>query len=417
MKNIEKIIKFCDYGLKFSLIFYILCAIVTTSGVEIASCFLFLFWLIRTIISRKLYIPHFSLNIFILILITVIFISTIFSPCFLKSLNKFKLIIGQIGFYFLCLTTLKDSKQINQLLLILKITVFLSCLFGLWQYFFKIDLFAHGFERISSNAIRIQSTLDAPNAFGGSLAMLIPLVFSSILYKKNKFRYGILFFLMLINLIFTFSRGSYIAAIGSIIILVILSKRKISSTLVYLLILILLIISSLLFFSSSFKARIYSILQVELNQNRIHLFKGAIEMFKQRPLLGIGPGNFLFFYTQQHNLQKTEVPLGERVNSCHNNFLQLAAEGGIFALISFILVLSVFFYQALKVLYNLKNQDTHLHTIILGIIGGVVAFTIHGLVDYTFGLVSTSHLFWFFLAISCIIKKEHHNAKIKNSFI
>lgn len=104
---------------------------------------------------------------------------------------------------------------------------------------------------------------------------------------------------------------------------------------------------------------------------RILIWRGTLEMIRERPWRGIGIGTFEWGFPRFR-----PEGLNERANFSHNDYLQMAAEMGVLApLVMWAMVFVV-------VHRGLFNKDAPLETV--GCATGVFSVALHGLVDFNF---------------------------------
>ena len=92
----------------------------------------------------------------------------------------------------------------------------------------------------------------------------------------------------------------------------------------------------------------------------------------------------------------------------HNIFLQIAAEMGIMGLAIFIWLIFVVYKEGLS---YIKSSESPMSNIVVGLIGGITAFLIHGLVD---AACLGNHLFlifWFLAGLVVAIRKMEPETK------
>lgn len=112
-------------------------------------------------------------------------------------------------------------------------------------------------------------------------------------------------------------------------------------------------------------------------QQHSHLFRlltwrGTWEMFCAHPLFGTGAGTFPYIYLRYAQAGFTQM--------AHNSFLQIAAEGGLVALLAFLWLGGVMGREALRALGALR--DPLRQAVGLATLSALVGFTLHNLLDY-----------------------------------
>ncbi len=202
----------------------------------------------------------------------------------------------------------------------------------------------------------------------------------------------ILFFLP--YFLFSYSRSAYVALTGVLLIMLINFYRtrmmKISSARIGIT-LIVLVLSGLFMFSvvrSGTNTRFSQVTKVLVEKNalsfkdpygsRIDYLREGILSAIEKPLFGVGPGNFYLA-----SIKYTKVP-GLWTHTAHNIFLEILVENGILAGAVFVLIIfellrrsekNLFFFLALALLLNFQTDYTYriyslflLFFVLLGII-------------------------------------------------
>ncbi len=131
---------------------------------------------------------------------------------------------------------------------------------------------------------------------------------------------------------------------------------------------------------------------VELPPNRLTLWRVAAKMFLDRPVLGVGPDNFRQLYGQY-----TGEQIWNRAIHANNLYFEILADlgivgGGVF----FWLMISL--GRALHAAFHQARRDPF-EPWVLGLIGSLTAFLVHGLLDYFLEFTSIYLVFWMILAL------------------
>ncbi|MCF8009200.1 MAG: O-antigen ligase family protein [Halanaerobiales bacterium] len=172
---------------------------------------------------------------------------------------------------------------------------------------------------------------------------------------------NVLYILIVISgLIITDSRGSLVGtAVGSLILSVFVSYKIIG------------LLSSLVIFSliinNDYYQRVISIFSLEnrYNDMRLKVYQGTLNMIKDHPLFGVGPGNFLSVYP------KYKLP-GETINamSPHSNYLNIISGWGIIGGLFFF---GWIFYTIIK---NIIGIDNNYKKILIAVLIGFWAHVV-----------------------------------------
>ena len=201
----------------------------------------------------------------------------------------------------------------------------------------------------SSVFMRSIGSFPDPNTFGFYLAFVIPL---ALLVKEKYFK--IIGGMLILALLFTFSRGAYIGAIISLIILLFLNlkfkikneKLRIKFFKFKVPIILFFVFCSFLLIISPIGTRFFSSFDFQDKgvSERLEIWSQAVNVIKKNPVLGVGIGN----YVERVDLFSEQRGYRSPIHA-HNIYLQITAELGIIGLI---LYLTIFIF-ALKKLYCL----------------------------------------------------------------
>jgi O-antigen ligase len=157
------------------------------------------------------------------------------------------------------------------------------------------------------------------------------------------------------------------------------------------------------------RSRVISIvdLQDHSNRDRIYMVYSGIKIFQDRPWTGVGSNNIQKVIAG--NEKRYRHPLAEQVNlHLHNNFLQILAERGIFALASFILACIFIILQLIKLL---KTRTGEWRAITVGVLFAFVGFLVAGLFEYNFGDSEIKFILFYFLSLPFLnLQGEEHVA-------
>lgn len=149
--------------------------------------------------------------------------------------------------------------------------------------------------------------------------------------------------------------------------------------------------------------------------DRGELWKAAVAMIGERPLLGAGPGTFRLRYGNYLGWDRWD----ERVHA-NNIYLELGATTGLIGLAAFVgLVGFVLFRQLRPILTRPAGGDQALDDprwmFRAALVGAVVAFLVHGLVDYFLGFNPTAGLFWALLGVGVGIALARPGGRVSSS--
>ena len=364
--------------------------------------------LIHTIIKNKYKFKLDIKTILLLIFIISLLISLIFSITYkgYTFTNLYKFIVLPLILYLLSLFNI-DNKKINKSILI---TAIIISLFGISQYIFNFELTTHGIEKYIGSIGRIKSTFLIATIFDKYLSIIIIyILYLLINNKENKYLLIITYILSFISLCLTYSRtGLLITLINlTIIVLYLLYKKKY----IYLLIIpitigIMLIIPGekyvLKSIDSVFNSKIKEIINkkennIEKTNNDNQIETGndysvisresymdvAKKIIKNKPITGIGIGNYTYIYENQNVNDYIKDTINYHYLYPHNMYYQLAAEIGIIGLITFYLLF----------IYILgDNKNIYSYLLLLIILASSITESIFYIKDIAYFIVIMSNL-------------------------
>lgn len=343
-----------------------------------------------------------KLSIFLFILLGIMLLSTIYAVDKKIALSESARFITYIFMYFIIKYEFNNKKQINILLGCYIVISFILGSIGIVQHFTG---FALTEKFIKTNAFgtgtRIASTFFNPNAYGAYLILIVfPMIMMSI-YEKNKKKktgYFLLSILLITNLLMTFSRNALLGfGLGVLVLGLIYSIKLIFALGGF---------SILISFIPSVFQRVMDITSSAQNESRIKLWKTAIMMIKEHPIMGVGNGNFVTRYNE-YVLKYKELKYQSYQNyPSHNSYLKIQSELGIMGIVSFLGVVVITLFRVKK-LYS-TTTDKFYKPFYMGVMASMIAFLFMNLSDNLFFAPKATTYFWFLLATSEALLNVRH---------
>lgn len=114
------------------------------------------------------------------------------------------------------------------------------------------------------------------------------------------------------------------------------------------------------FLSILFKEKMSRLYNLESIQERIALWKNTVNLIGEHPWFGVGPGNWQFAYLKSglNHFPVEKVRLGiTTFQRPHNDFLWIASESGVPAVLFFIAVFGIVIYYGVQILIKYPNQS------------------------------------------------------------
>ena len=245
---------------------------------------------------------------------------------------------------------------------------------------------------------RPETMFGNPNKLAGFLILVLPFIISGIFaFKENiklKFAGFVIALLTVIALLISGSRGAVLGLCGAYFIAMLLIEAK-----KYKLKQILISAFVLMVIFAAVCGVIYNVYAEALvrgyDMERVYLWKGAANMFKDYPVFGVGTDNFNKFYVAEYI---DPLATAKHLSSPHNIFLLYLSERGLVAGLPFILMVIFQMYCTGK---NLLKDNLHINFWVLAGFVSVAGMAIHGIFDTQLTMRAYSLMYWFLYGIAC----------------
>lgn len=266
---------------------------------------------------------------------------------------------------------------------------------GIWQLYFGKDLY-RGFDYAIQEGMflpRISASFPHTNIFAAYLILFLPLALSLFLhFMKIQFKrliFLIIFILGSFCLFFTFGRGAAIGLLTAILFIAILKRSKAA----FLFLMAAIIIAPIIMPApiKKWAREAGPIRYIILNPERIGDYRNAMNMIKHNWLLGVGVNTYVL-NKDKYKIRDGASDIGNAGYS-HNIYMQMAAEIGIFGLISFLFLIFGLFRFSLKKLPKIK--DPLFKSITVGLLAGIIAFLVNGFTETVLYYPKVAVLFWY----------------------
>lgn len=377
-KSFEEIVLYLSFAF---FLFFIPISIAISQFFLFLSFLVWIYLLIRN--KTKFEFPSVFIPLIAYSFFTIL--STIFSVDFITSLKDLKELL-----LFLIVPVLfnsfKNEKPLISFNYALSFSIILSFLVSFAQ-----------FKGITFPQERVSGFLGHYMTQSGIILLFLCLSLSMIFIEKKLikiFWIGI-FILSLILLLMTYARSAWIGTFFAISTILILFRPK------FLIVVIPLLILIILLSPISVKRRFISILDLkdETNRDRIHMVIAGTKIISKYPLFGSGPDTVRLIYSKY----KPEGAIRNNPH-LHNNVLQIFAEKGIFAVISWLW----FIILALKKNWEIfkRGKEGFFEFSALGAIGAITGLFISGLFEYNFGDSEVKMLFLYIITHPLLIFKK-----------
>ena len=408
------------YFLEFLIYLLPISIVIGNSAINILTFIISTIYLLLILNKKIDYKEYKKFNLIFLCLSILFLINIFFSIDQHYSIIKF---LGIVKYYLLMMAILFCLEKINHFCeFFLKILFLLLIIVGidtLIQFFFGEDIL--GYKVLESHGRRLSGPFGDEYVVGAFISKLI--FIAILLFKDIKFRfYNILILtLFFIIVILTNERAASVMFCITLVFYFILnpnfSIRKKIFKLFFLLLLLISIFNINPQLKKHFIERTFD--QIGITKNNPEYLHNsfwdsqwgahyltAIEIFKNRPLLGSGIDTFRFECKKKEYEKINSVEYQNRCNTHpHNIYLEILSETGIFIFISF-----VFFniYIFLKLAKNYFHKKKYSHEILINLCSYFILFNP---LQTTGSFFSTWNgvFYWIIIAFSFYIIRKLEN--------
>ena len=235
---------------------------------------------------------------------------------------------------------------------------------------------------------RIFSTLANPNFFGAFIVFTSGIIAAEFLRTRKK---ALLMLLVigLVDLIFTESKGAWLAYAGMIVLGTFAYTNCISTVKKHLKKINIVAITCLLLAAGA--AGVYSVKRFQSISFRTYTWLSALEMTKDSPVLGTGPGSFKIVYPAYRRAQIFYIENAHNTETAHaeNEYLEQAATGGVIGLALFLWLMSFLLIGTYK---NMQRTDETTSRMLLGYGAALAGILLHSVVDISVHFASSGTL-------------------------
>jgi len=373
--------------------------------------------------EKKHLVTSFDVPVFLYIAIAGL--SVAFSSLFMPSLKGYAKMLIYFSGYLTFINVFKSHpKKIIYLMAILAITGSLEAIYAVYQQVVGVEPLAAWQDMTDVNPEqlmnRVYGTLKPfnPNLLAGYLVAVFSSAFGLgfwLLSRKKNVLSLVSFagaMTILLALIFTGSRGAYMATFTMFCVFVPVSGHIIwhdyghikwlkKLWLAGIALSVVSVIIAILI-SPALQHRVLSIFALRddsSNSYRLNVYASSIKMFLDNWITGIGPGNTTF-----RLIYGLYMITGYDALGAYSIPLEVAVELGIFGLLAFGWMIMLSFIKAAKYLVN--NNSVSDKIIVSSCIIGITGLMTHGLVDTVWYRPQINLIFWMLIAILAIITSD-----------
>jgi len=356
-------------------------------------------WLGRMLSLGRVDFVHTPLNLPFFLYVVTLVISVLFSPFKVHSLLALKeewlLLI-----FFLIVNNVKEEVKVEKLLTILISVSALVGFYAIWQHYFGMDLYRNKLLEPRGEVFLSLGLFDHHLTFGGYYMLTFLLASVIFLNVKRSGVFRIIDFLAPIvlgfSLVFSYARSAWLGAVAGVLAFGFLKGGKF----IWFLILGMIFLCLLVYVIEPTSWE--RIGEIDLSKDkpestRIRLWQTSINMIKDKPIWGIGLGNFSKLFDRY----KME---GVYDTTCHphNDFLNVAVNSGILGLVAYLSIWAIFLYSTIKTAFkNKKNNFSH--SVQMGGVITIAAFLFAGLLQCYYTDAEVNMLIMFILGLTTVL--------------
>lgn len=342
-----------------------------------------------------------------------------------------------------------NKKKVKKLLVAGVLSAFVVALWGIPAHFGKDpncliltgSLNSACWQKDFDPTLRIFSTLGQPNWLASYLILILPIALSLIFTFKQtgtKLIFLTISQTLFLAFIFTNSRSGALGLVASLVIfLLLLGKGTIKNNSGWLASSFVFFISLTVIFGTTLSSRIKEAVNqkpvnpiqntqsanaqnsapkgpTESGQIRIIVWKGALNVIKNNPILGTGPETFAYSYYQNRPLAHNQTTEWNFFyNKAHNELLNIFANTGILGVSSFLLFLTTALYSLYKGAKSQTEQTSGILT--KAAIAAIVGFQIS--IFFGFSTVASQTTMFLILPFALILGGQNKMRGVSLNFL
>lgn len=307
-------------------------------------------------------------------------------------------LICLISLYFMISNLIASPKAIRSLTGIMIISMAISAVFGIYQYYFgTVNADWFGSSTLYEAGRAVTSSFDNPNIFASYIILTFPLLLS-VIFSRGKGPITRAFSLLTLcaaaaALVFTRSTFAAIACVVSIAVVIFLMNKKIIIAYIAAAFILPAAAGYLPESVKSYASSIFSSLS-KVTEHRTDIWSAAAGMIKDNPICGIGIGekSFSTMYSSYSSGGVKWAP------HSHSLFLQIPTWTGFVGLAIFIFAIFLVFSEVYH--YSRTGRSNNMKTVSSAALCGIFAALIMGLtcnIWYNFRLFA---YFWIIAALA-----------------
>jgi len=336
---------------------------------------------------------------------------------------SFKFLLAKMWYigpmFFLLVHIFKKKENMDKFILLYVLSLMIVIIYTVIQHS------GFGFDKQSGHVV-MKPFFKDHTSYGAVIAMFLPVIVGKLFSGSAKLYLRIFmvsaFIVILVGLILSYTRAAWVSVIaGAAIFFVLWLRIKLNAILATLVLMIgfFFVFQDQILInlerndqdsSDNLTEHAESISNVSTdasNLERLNRWNCALEMWKERPILGWGPGVYQFVYAPfQRSNDLTIISTNNAdLGNAHSEYLGPLSEQGLPGMLIMIALVYLVTAMSFRMYFTQTNKETRV--LLTSVYIGLMTYFIHGLVNNYLDSDKASVPFWGFLAILVAIDLFH----------
>ena len=328
----------------------------------------------------------------LIFLFVIAIISSFYSIERYASFVALMKLVNCIVLYFIIVNTMRHRDQVRRVAHTITIVGAFLAIFGMIKYLGEISPPWWDYDVKYRGMV---STFGCKNHLAGYMEMAIPITIGLLMatkkgWKKALCRFSLIF--LCVALVLSLSRGGWMSgffALGFMLVVYFLKTRKKYMGLMVTGVAVITVVVLTVLASTPVIEKLETLTQgrdVPNWQSRIAVWARTLDLIRDHPFLGTGPGTFSTAFTPYQ-----PVGVNKRYLHTHNDYLHFVSETGILTAGIILWLIVVAFRSGVRKIRATRSRLTL--GITLGSLTGIVAIMIHSVADFNLHIMANAILF------------------------
>ncbi len=328
---------------------------------------------------------------FALYLSIMVFLLMVNSPDNGVALEGMRVMVQYVLWFFVAYHLLRSRNQARSLVDVFLLMAVVIALIGIVQYIAGVEMPAEWVDQAEQGVrTRVFSIIGSPNILGSLMVLAMSMAYAMYYGSEQWFKkmvYAGAFLVFALCLIFTFSRGAWLAIILSVLLLGLWVDKRILILMVLVALLTPTLMPSVYHRMSYMMSPEYMISSER--GGRLGRWDLAVKHWQTSPAVGVGLGQFGGAVAARNYPDSSFY--------ADSWYLKVGTETGWIGLLATLLLILTGLRRARSSLN--ATDDDYLKIMGLGILAGLVGILAHNCVENVFEVPMMASYFWFFLGL------------------